>query len=87
MVRTTITLPDTSYEKLKVMAQKKQITISKYVKELIFNGLDKDFVEQRGRMYESLERLKGIASGDPNLSSHIDEVLYGENGAWRGTGE
>ena len=88
MVRTTITLPEASYEKLKSIAQKKQVPISKYMTELIFNGLDQEGNEQPEKMYESLDRLKGIvSSGDPNFSSNVDEILYGENGAWRGTGE
>jgi hypothetical protein len=35
-------------------------------------------------MYEVIWKMKGI--GDPNItdaSTTIDEVLYGENGAWR----
>lgn len=37
------------------------------------------------RMYEDLRELKGI--GDKSVtdaSETIDEVLYGENGAWKG---
>lgn len=38
------------------------------------------------RMYEGLKRLQGIG-GEPeiaNPSENIDEILYGENWAWRG---
>ena len=39
---------------------------------------------QLDEMYEAIWKMKGI--GDPNItdaSTTIDEVLYGENGAWR----
>lgn len=40
------------------------------------------------RMYEELKKLEGIVK-DPitDASSTIDEVLYGENGAWKGSND
>ena len=48
-----------------------------------------EFKPARGRgkhMYKVLDEMNG--AGDPTLvdtSTTIDDVLYGENGAWRGT--
>lgn len=39
------------------------------------------------RIYKGLNKMEGMA-GQPSVtdaSSTIDEVLYGENGAWRGS--
>lgn len=38
------------------------------------------------RIYEGLRELKGIGDNSvTNASETIDEVLYGENGAWKGS--
>lgn len=40
---------------------------------------------QLKRMYEALDKMRGLAKSNITESTTIDVVLYGENGAWRGT--
>ena len=68
-----------------ILERERQERIKKSYQELKeIDGIgDKKIKKQ----YEALDKLKGAASGrndDPMLSQSIDEILYGENGAWRG---
>ena len=71
-----------------VLSSLKQV--DKSLSGLVNKLLDRIFVKREEikvqQMYTVLEELKGLGGeGIEDASSTIDEVLYGENGAWRGS--
>jgi hypothetical protein len=81
----TISIPNTLYLRLRIAAEQQEKTLSAVACELIDQALTVYEKAQSKRIYEGLERLKGSdTSRVTNASTTINEILYGENGAWRG---
>ena len=86
MTRASIYIPDTLHQRLVMASKRKKINISVLARTLLDQALMEEERQQLRTMYDGLKRLKGVVK-DPvtDASTTIDEVLYGENGAWRGT--
>lgn len=88
MIRTTFLLPPTLHFRLQQKAKDENKKIAQVVREVLDSVLKKEEAKQRKQMYKQLQKLEGIfkdANLPPTLSQDIDEILYGENGAWRGS--
>lgn len=86
--RATFTIQPSLLERLRLFAKEHNRSISAVVEEAIQKVISEHEVRRLDRMYEGLKKLDGM--GDPSItdaSTTIDEVLYGEDGAWKGTGE
>lgn len=88
MMRTSIILPNTLHQRLVWTAQSLNTTMSDLVRDLLDKALATQEQGRIERMYQALFKLKGICK-EPftDTSSQIDEILYGEHGAWRGQAE
>ena len=86
MMRTTIYLPDTLHQRLRIASKKQKQSVSKLATDILDDGLSEHENKSLDRMYEAMEKVKGVSKGgDADVSSTIDETLYGENGTWRGS--
>jgi hypothetical protein len=72
MVRTLVTLDETEYKLAKKEAKARGISVAEFVRRAISNSLP---VASSGRPWMRYAGL--IATGVPNSSQTIDEVVYG----------
>jgi Arc/MetJ-type ribon-helix-helix transcriptional regulator len=88
MLRTTVNLPDALHHHLYFLARGRQTTVSDVVRQLVEKALKEERAEHIRRSYEALNAIKGIIKGGrEDISGHIDDILYGEQGAWKGRDE
>lgn len=86
MIRRTLLLPDQLDQRLLIAAKMSQKSVSTFVRDLLDRALAQQEKAQIKRMYEVLNEMNGLGGkGITDASITIDEVLYGEKGAWRGT--
>lgn len=86
MIRTSLLLPAVMHQKLIIASRRRGKSLSHVVENYVNKGLAAEEKTQIEKMYAALDALKGVAKGLPaDTSSTIDEILYGEQGAWRGT--
>ena len=84
--RTSITMNSTVLERLRVFAQRHNQTISQVIENVVVEVIDAPTQTQKGERYSALFKLKGVGKSDPKLKNmSVDEILYGDNGAWRGS--
>jgi metal-responsive CopG/Arc/MetJ family transcriptional regulator len=87
-MRTTITMPPHLIMQLKLVSQTEGTTLSQVITHAV-----QQFIQQRqdtrlAHMHRTLRTLSGAGgAGMENISSTIDEALYGERGAWKGQGD
>ena len=87
-MRTTLYLPESLHQRLRMVGTLRKKSVSKLASDLLDKALTQEEESDLDRVYKGFEAMKGIAGkGSPNLSSSIDDILYGENGAWRGDQE
>jgi predicted DNA-binding protein len=86
MIRTSILLSEPLHQRLLWASKAEGRKFSAYIRELLDQAVAKREKKQLDKMYAAMEELMGIGtSGDPTVSESIDEILYGEHGAWRGS--
>jgi predicted DNA-binding protein len=86
MIRTSIVLPAPLYQRLSLLAKQDGKKLSELVRDLLDRSIAEQEQRQTARMYQVLKEMDGIVKSNiTDASSTIDEVLYGEQGAWRGT--
>lgn len=87
-IRTTIYLSQSLHQRLRIVSQRKEKSVSDLVREAVDKAITEAEEAQLDSIYEAMAKMKGICK-DPitDASTTIDEVLYGEKGAWRGSGE
>jgi negative regulator of replication initiation len=86
MIRISLFLPNSLVQRVAMDAR----LIGKSHSDIIRLKLERAYqTEQQAhlsKIAESLRALKGIGTANvSNASETVDEVLYGEHGAWRGT--
>ena len=60
-------------------------TLTDVINDLLDTALESQEQVRCSRTYQALKKVQGICKADlPDASSTIDNVLYGENGAWQG---
>jgi predicted DNA-binding protein len=85
MTHTTLHLPKSLHQRLHIASKRTNKTLSRLAVELLDEGLSEDENLKLDKTYQALRQVKGIVKDqDPEASTTVDDVLYGENGAWRG---
>jgi hypothetical protein len=88
MTRTSLYLPDTLHQRLMIAAKREGEPLSRLVRHLLNQALAKQEAGKLKQMYTTLKELDGIGGAEiTDASTTIDEVLYGEHGAWKGRDE
>jgi predicted DNA-binding protein len=86
ITRATFTIDLGLLERLRLFAKEEKRPISDVVEEGIQKVISEQEAKRLDRMYAALDKLEGIGDLDiTDASTTIDEVLYGENGAWKGS--
>lgn len=84
-MKTTISLPNPLHQRLTLAAKAEQKSLTLLIQELLDEALATQEQERLDRMYATLGKLRGIAKADsPDISSTIDETLYGAHDAHPG---
>jgi hypothetical protein len=85
MIRTSIVLPPALHQQLSALARQEGKKLSEFVREQLGRFVVEQRESQLDQMYAGIRQMKGLAKDDvTDASQTIDEVLYGENGSWRG---
>jgi hypothetical protein len=88
MIRTSVLLPPNLYQQLSMRAAEEKSTVSKMVRSILDVALTHDDSARVRRVYSGLWKIHGKGIPDiTDVSSTIDETLYGQNGAWKGERE
>jgi predicted DNA-binding protein len=88
MIRTSILLPPTLHQRLLLASKRSQKTITDLIRDLLDQSLARQEQTSMEQTYQALERVRGICKDNiKDASTTINDVLYGENGAWKGTNE
>jgi predicted DNA-binding protein len=88
MIRTSFNLPNSLHQRLHLVARSQQKSVSDLVRELLEQSLSKQEAQRLEQAYDALRQVQGIAKGKvPEASSHIDDLLYGKAGVWKGKHE
>jgi predicted DNA-binding protein len=87
-IRTSITLPPALFQRLRDFAAQKGKTMSQIVEDGVKRVIQKDQEIHLRQVYETLKELDGAGGkGITDASTTINDVLYGDNGAWKGRNE
>ncbi len=85
MTRISITLPTTLNQTLQHEARQRETSVSDLIRTMLSKYFATAKVLQQDRSFSALQQMaRGAVSGGERLSESVDEVLYGEHGAWRG---
>jgi len=85
MIRTSIVLTPALHQRLKMAADYESRTLTEVINNLLDTALESQEQVRLQRTYQALKKVQGICKADlSDASSTIDNVLYGENGAWQG---
>ncbi len=84
MIRATFYFSETLQQRLKSASKKHKKSVSKLAQELLDQALATDEQTQLDMMYQALQSIIGVGKDVGNPQS-VNEILYGENGAWRGS--
>jgi hypothetical protein len=87
-IKTTLTFSPTFWQRLRMVAQAQQRSVSRFVEEELDTLLHQQEQKKLERLYQALKKWQG--TGSPQIidaSTTIDETLYGEQGAWKGQRE
>ena len=87
-VPTTILFRPGVFKRLKLLSQEQNKPISEIVNTAVRGALEIGDQPRLERMYKGLFTLVGTGKkGVSDASSTIDDVLFGEAGAWKGENE
>lgn len=85
LARTSITLPQVLLQRLRDFAHRRGETISKIVEDGVKHMIEKDQALQVRQLHQTLKEMDGAGgAGIADASTTIDELLYGDQGAWKG---
>jgi len=83
-MRTSITYLESLLYKFKVVLAKEHKSLTAFVVEQIEKAVSAREQVWIHKTYKALDSMNGVGpTGPTDLSSTIDETLYGEKGAWR----
>ena len=86
MLRRSVSFTPTLNYRIEFASKTRGQTVSAYIAEIMDRELATQEQSKLKQVYSGLQQLKGIGSkGDTDASRTIDETLYGEQGAWRGS--
>jgi len=86
-VRTTITLDPQILHKLKSFVTRTESTMSQVISLGILRVIDEAEQGRSKKIWSKLKKMKGVGKvSQPSLAKKsVNEVLYGDDGAWRGS--
>lgn len=85
MTRTSFYLPESLHRRLHTVSKQQRKSVSQLAVELLDEALRQEEAQKLDETYQALLKIKGVVKEDiPTASSRIDDVLYGETGAWQG---
>jgi hypothetical protein len=87
-VRTTITIQPSLFERLKLFSREHGKTMSEVIETGVREVIQRQESNRLDQMYRTLRQMDG--QGEPGItdaSTTIDEILYGDTGAWKGMSE
>jgi hypothetical protein len=88
MLRTTVNLPFTLHQRLIIASKQERRSLSQFIGDLLDTALAAQEKIRVQRMYGELRKLDGASKLKiKDASTTINDVLYGEQGAWRGQRE
>ena len=88
MLRTSLYLPYDLHYRLQMVSETKSTSVSALIRNAVEKLLDREEQAKLDELYAAMENAKGICKDNvTDASTTIDEVLYGENGVWRGSAE
>ncbi len=88
MTRISITVPSALHEQLQYEAKLKKTSVSDLIRTLVSKEFEFEKMKKLEKTYAALWSMVGAGKSDEtDISEKIDEILYGENGAWRGTSD
>ena len=87
MFRTSLYLPTTLHQRLRVASKQEGKPLSRLVSELLDRALAAKEDHKLQHMYSGLQTRGGFGvKGVTDASTTINETLYGETGAWKDQG-
>lgn len=87
-MKTTLSLPNPLHQRLLQVSKAEHKSLTGLIHELLDNALAGRERKQIEQTYQTLDKLIGIGQDeDPHRPSSVDDVLYGEDGAWKGAHE
>ena len=85
MKRTSLVLPDALHQQLVIFSEQENMSFSELVRELLQREFKRMQDKRLNSLYGVIHKLDGLSQGgSKNLSQNVDEILYGEKGAWKG---
>ena len=88
MNKITLPLSALLHQRLIQTSKAEKKSLAALVREILNIGLVNKEASRIEQSYEALDKMIGIyKDDDPNLASSVDEILYDENGAWKGNHE
>lgn len=88
LIPTTVRLHPALLHRLKAFSEERGKTLSEIIELSVSRLIEQQEKDRLKQMYKGLFELAGMCK-EPitDASSSIDEILYGENGAWKGSNE
>jgi predicted DNA-binding protein len=88
MIRTSVYLPEDLHQRLLIASKRRGKSFSILVRELVEQSLQGKEKADLARIYDAWDKVQGVGKDDiTDASTTIDEILYGDSGAWRGSGK
>ena len=86
-IKTTITLNPQTFTRLKTFTTRNNYNMSQVIETGINQVIDEVEKDRPQKMWAHLKKMKGAGkASNPELAQQsVDEILYGDNGAWRGS--
>lgn len=86
MVRTSVILSDSLHQRLILSARAEEKNVSELIRDILEQALVRKEEAQADRVYSALNSVRAIGKGEEteDISGNIDQILYGDHGAWQG---
>lgn len=86
-IKTTITLKPQTFTRLKNFTVRTNYNMSRVIEIGINRVIDEAEKDRPKKMWMELKKMKGAgkAINSELAQKSVDEILYGNNGAWRGS--
>ena len=85
MIRTSVVLPPALHKELEITSHQEGRTVTDLIRQAVEQAMTARRQTQVKAMYRTLRTLEGTGSPDiTDASTTINDVLYGEEGTWKG---
>ena len=88
MIRTSVILPPALHQELVITSHQEGKSVTDLVRQAVEQFMISRQKKHLGKMYQTLTLLEATGSPDiTDASTTINDILYGERGAWKGRSE